>query len=268
MTKQNHKANAPQVQGGKLAIPGLDDATIRVTEDGRFSVYDVIRVACGSKNPWQIWGGDKTKRKGRQRGLSERYPELLRNTEEFKFSGRGGAARPTPVITKQGLIELLQVLPGEVGAKFRKETAQIILRYLDGDTTLADEVVDRAAAKGKFDDIERHNARTQGILARNQFTKACSRHGVYGHGFAQVTNAVYHGICGKAAKDLREERGLKPTENFRKKGASTHELAAFTLVEHSAPVHFDKHAAYGNEECAAITYKVADAIAKIMKGEL
>lgn len=265
MNKQNDKGIAPTTQGVKLAIPGVDGANVRVTPDGRVSVYDFLKAACGLNNPRQLWGGDKKKRKGGQRGLVDRHPELVQHLDEFKFPGKG--QRKTPVMNRAGVIELMQVLPGEVGAKFRRQTAQLIIRYLDGDVSLADEVMDRAAAKGKHEDIERHIARSKGIIARKQFTSACKRHGVYGPGYSQVTNAIYHGCFNKNAKELRKERGLKPKQNFREFGANTSELIAFSAIEIAASNGMDSHDAYGNDQCAQVTYKAAKAIAKIMKGE-
>lgn len=254
MNKQNNRGTLPQVQEGKLTIPGVDGANVRVTPDGRVSVYDFIKVVGQQKSPWVVWNR-----------ICKGYPEVLTKCKNFKFPGKG--QRKTPVISRAGVIELMQVLPGEVGAKFRRETAQLIIRYLDGDVSLADEVVDRAAAKGKHEDIERHIARSKGIVARKQFTSACKRHGVYGPGYSQVTNAIYHGCFNKSAKELRKERGLKPKQNFREHGAETSELIAFSAIEIASANGLDKNDAYGNDECAQITYKAAKAISKIMKGD-
>lgn len=235
--------NVPTIQGGKLAIPGVDGANVRVTPDGRVSVYDFIKVACGINNPRQLWIGDKKKRKGGQRGLAERYPELVRNTDKYKFSGRGGAARPTPVINRAGLFELMQVLPGEVGAKFRRETAQLIVRYLDGDTTLADEVVDRADAKGKHDDIERHAARSFGIVFRKKLTGVACEHGLIKTGYPDLTNLIYILLFGYDAKTLKKRKGLPSSANLRDYLSaeeltlvSTAEIAAAKAINRSNPV--------------------------------
>lgn len=70
-------------------IPELDNAAIRRTPDGRCSVYDLISVAGGQKNPRQAW-----------ERLIERYPEVVPKCDNFKFPGRG--QRQTPVTDREG----------------------------------------------------------------------------------------------------------------------------------------------------------------------
>lgn len=79
-----------------IRFDGFDDAEIRVTADGRYSVYDVIRF-CGCKGQWEVW-----------KRLTVTFPELLTKCEEYKFAGRGGAARPTPVASRESILQLLQ----------------------------------------------------------------------------------------------------------------------------------------------------------------
>ena len=62
------------VKQDSLIIPELNNAKIRKTEDGRFSVYDLIRLAGGQKNPHQPW-----------KRLQETYPELLTKCESEKL---------------------------------------------------------------------------------------------------------------------------------------------------------------------------------------
>ena len=70
-----------------LVIPELNGAKIRKTDDGRFSVYDLIRVAGGQKSPRKVW-----------KRLQEAYPELLGKTES-EYLGQGKARKKTPVAT-------------------------------------------------------------------------------------------------------------------------------------------------------------------------
>lgn len=83
----------------------FDGQVIRSTDDGRYSVFDVIKF-CGKKNPRDAWNV-----------LCERYPEISRKTESFKFPGKGGAAKPTPVASYQDCMTILQILgkhPGQL----------------------------------------------------------------------------------------------------------------------------------------------------------
>lgn len=96
MNKQNNNGGVPKIQGGKLALPGVDGASVRVAPDGRVSVYDFIGVRLGWGNPRMAW-----------RCWCKRYPELLTFCKKHKFPGRG--QRFTPVIDAAG-ISLLKKL--------------------------------------------------------------------------------------------------------------------------------------------------------------
>jgi KilA-N domain len=83
-------SNAPN-PSAVLTFPiGTDDfpGEVRITPDGRVSVYDGIGYLLGNKNPYQVWND-----------LTERIPVFLQKTEEYKFPGKGGSARLTPVAT-------------------------------------------------------------------------------------------------------------------------------------------------------------------------
>jgi len=80
------------------------DSGIRVTDDGRFSVLDVIKF-CGKKNPSSVWGGDE-----RRNGLIGRYPELSHKVDNFKFPGRG--QQFTPVANRENILYIIGLLPG------------------------------------------------------------------------------------------------------------------------------------------------------------
>jgi len=64
-----------------IRFDGFDDAEIRVTADGRYSVYDVIRF-CGCKGERKVW-----------ERLAERYSEVVTFCHNFKFAGKGQKAQ-------------------------------------------------------------------------------------------------------------------------------------------------------------------------------
>lgn len=73
-----------------IRFDGFDDAEIRVTADGRYSVYDVIRF-CGCKGERKVW-----------ERLAERYSEVVTFCHNFKFAGKG--QRETPVASREGIL--------------------------------------------------------------------------------------------------------------------------------------------------------------------
>lgn len=97
----------------------LNYGEIRVTPDERYSVFDVIEVIGGKKNPWDAWIS-----------LSSQFTEVLGKVEDFKFPGRG--QRQTPVTNKEGLLYILGLLPGAVGRTYREGAAKLMLAKIEG----------------------------------------------------------------------------------------------------------------------------------------
>lgn len=74
------------VNQSALIIPELNGSKIRKTPDGRFSVYDLIRICGGQKNPRDAW-----------KSLCDVHSEVVGKTDKFQFEGKG--QRKTPVAT-------------------------------------------------------------------------------------------------------------------------------------------------------------------------
>ncbi|MGA0200137.1 MAG: DUF559 domain-containing protein [Prochlorotrichaceae cyanobacterium] len=76
----------------------FDGSTIRVTEDGRFSVYDVLVAfkVCDQPNC------QKTLKR-----IQDKYPEVVQKNDNLKFPGRG--QRETPVATEEAILEILAI---------------------------------------------------------------------------------------------------------------------------------------------------------------
>ncbi|KAJ3221880.1 hypothetical protein HDU81_010274 [Chytriomyces hyalinus] len=107
-------------------------ANIGITPDNRVSVFDLITVIGGQKNPWSAL-------ERRQKEVLGRQKEVLGNPEDlphtmYKFGGSG--QRKTPVVDMRTAVHILNVLPGEAAAAFRNTNADIILRVYGGGTTL------------------------------------------------------------------------------------------------------------------------------------
>lgn len=124
-----------------LQFEGFDSVEIRVTPDGRYSVYDVIEF-CGKKNPHQTWSGDK-----RENGLIKQFPEVVQKVENFQFPGQG--QRPTPVADKEATLYIIGLLPGAIGKAYREAAAKALIQHLDGDKKLELEQWNTIRIKGK-----------------------------------------------------------------------------------------------------------------------
>ena len=105
---------------------------IRKTNDTppMVSVFDVISAikGCSSNAASVSW-----------KRLNEAHPETTTfcHTYNFRSDGRGS---PTPVTTASGIARIIMLLPGKAAAGLRKTAADLLVRYLGGDTTLVDEI--------------------------------------------------------------------------------------------------------------------------------
>ena len=119
------------------------DKSVRVTPhlDGGeryLSVRDTIMVVCDMNN-------DRAAKTWRNLN-DEVKDELSQFLTNFQFSGRGQSEQP--VITFQGALKLIMILPGETAKKTRSHFAEILTRYYAGDSSLHAEVEANAAAEG------------------------------------------------------------------------------------------------------------------------
>lgn len=206
------------------------DGKVRKTEDGRYSVFDVIQF-CGKKNPRATW--DR---------LCETYEEVVAKADSFKFPGRG--QQGTPVANRENILYLLGLLPGAIGRAYREEAARVFLEYLDADPKLAVRIYEKASVV----DRKWIKARQDGIDKRNSLTDTLQSHGVAGYQFAKCTDSLYTGLFNSTAVELREQRGLKPRSNVRDKMDSV-ELAAVALAEALADKKIDSENVFGFVPC-------------------
>ena len=116
-----------------LVVPNnFDDfnGQVRTTPDGRISVYDGITYVTAHKDPHSVW-----------KRLSAEYPEVPAFCRNFQFPGQG--QKEIPVATLQVFAEILVILPGKVAAKVREQAVSTLIRAMNGDPTLVDEIMSR-----------------------------------------------------------------------------------------------------------------------------
>ena len=104
----------------------VDGIKIRKTNETppRVSVIDLIKaiMCCSSKYASEVLALK-----------SKDYKEVSEKIGHLKFEGKG---QQTPVTDVQGVVTIINLLPGEKAAMFRLKSADIIVRYLGGDTSL------------------------------------------------------------------------------------------------------------------------------------
>lgn len=211
--------------------------------------------------------------------------DLVNLTDIWKASGKGKNYSPYQWSRKEGkkfIDSAIEKLKGESGpiletkkgrtggtyahwqialtyAKYlspelHMEVNKTFIRAKSGDVTLADEIADKASPE----DQKWLKARMDGKVARLDFTGTLKDHGVKGPGYAQCTDAVYIGLIGKPAKQIREDRGLKKNET--RDGMTALELAAINLAEMAATKKIEDDSIYGNMPCAMKCGEVATKI--------
>lgn len=119
----------------------------------------------------------------------------------------------------------------------------------------------RLAWKRKGKDDAWIDARIQGKVARDKFTKTLGSHGVKQDGFKLCTNAIYTPLWGGDAKAIRIKKGLPEKANTRENMTQL-ELTSVQFSELLAAENIHKHNITGNKECAAECSKTAKIIAK------
>lgn len=109
---------------------------VRVTDETprRASVFDVIRVVTETPNPRVTF----------QRLCAE-YTDIVTRCYNCQFHGE--RQRETPVADAEGLMYIIQLLPGRRAALFRMHAAQLLVRFLAGDQSLHDEIDANAEAQ-------------------------------------------------------------------------------------------------------------------------
>lgn len=175
-----------------LIIAELNNAEIRKTSDNRFSVFDLIRVAGGKKNPHDTW-----------KSLCDSYSEVLGKTDNLKFEGRG--QRETPVATVENCFYILGLLPGTCGKSYREAAANLVRRYLEGDAELGVELI-----KGDTKEKQKLAMRRLNVVETNKVAADA----VYQTNtpISTMHNDRYRGLYGKNTRQLREECEAKVNE--------------------------------------------------------
>lgn len=229
-----------------IKFDGFNDTEIRTTEDGRFSVYDVIRF-CGKKNPRDAW-----------KSLVEQFSEVVAKTDNFKFPGKG--QKDTPVATRENTLYIIGLLPGAFGRSYRESAAKVFLAYLDASPELAGDIIDRATPE----DLRKIEKRLQGKKIRVSFTHTLQEHGVSeGWQFGACTNAIYTPLLGGSASEIKEQRGLSK-ENLRD-SLDFVELAAIELAEGLAERQIKQGNVQGFRGCHEASRDAASRVKRVFE---
>jgi|GEM_PF-3165834 len=239
-----------------LELWSCDDGEIRMTASGQASVFDIIRVLGGQKNPHQVW----------QR-LCDAHAEVIPKCENFRFPGRG--QRETPVAkTKEDVFYILGLLPGTVGRKYREEAARLFVSYLETPAQLAAEVSERLSPE----QAQWLEARLNGKRTRSTLGDTLKEHRVVTEGYGRCTNAIYRPILGADAKTLKtqiaQQKQLPVQRVNPRDHMSIQQLNDLEFAERVAAGQLKARNAQGNNQAERICRTSAEYTRKLLDGDL
>lgn len=123
------EVDSPQNMVLDMIMPEFAGKSIRITQDKRVSVIDVIMIICECSR-------DDAGKNFRR--LLNDHPDVRTICPSFKFKGQG--QNDTPVTDDKGIYEIIMILPSKKAASIRKRFAELIGRYLRGDQSLHEEI--------------------------------------------------------------------------------------------------------------------------------
>jgi hypothetical protein len=219
----------------------FENDSIRTTSDGKVSVFDFIRVVGGQKGERKVW-----------ERLVKQYPEVVHFCHDFKFLGKG--QRNTPIVDRQGVLQILGLLPGIVGKKYRQEAAKIVLAFYQAPESLAIAAIDRTEDPEALKRIEQ---RVKTKISNKGLNSAISQAG--GTCFAAVANINNIAIVGGTAKQIQAARGVKKTRD----GLSRIELAMLETAELLEQEAIEEERVRGDHQIISTCKNVATTMASL-----
>jgi hypothetical protein len=250
-------SDAPE--GQKLTIRGR---AIRVDENGLTCLNDI----------WSAAGYTKKRRPNDWQQLATTNPRIIRVLALITGKSRN--------YTKEDMQRVYRTRRGPDGGTYVDarlaldyaeylnpalaiEVKEVFLRYKAADPTLADEVMDRADAAAN----EWMAKRSMSRAARLGYTATLKDHGVVEppH-YGECTNATYHGLFGKTAKELKQDKGVVGKRPLRD-AMDLKELATISFAEVLSTDRIEEEDCRGFGECRDATAKVAGAVRAMIEGD-
>jgi hypothetical protein len=227
----------------------LPEGVVRTTPDKRVSVFDSITAATGAKNAREVWNR-----------LKAQYPEVVTTCDSYKCSGRGQL--PTPVTNKEGFVHILGLLPGAQAEAFRRASAKLIVRFFEGDPTLAEEIIERVDDPEALERIElRAKTKRQRLI----FTQTIQAHGgVSGkqgelNTYRDVSGMFNKAVTGNPAKAIQEYTGESNTRD----GLPSLHLTLLMLAEELFAHNVNESPVYGHHALVEAGGQVCTTIRQI-----
>jgi hypothetical protein len=185
------------------------------------------------------------------------FESLVGRRESEKFGIEFASNIQSIVAGKEGILQILSILPGEVGTKYRQEAAKLVLAFLEAPAELAIAAIDRIDNES---DLKRVQARVEAKISNKNLNAAIQSAG--GSCFAAVANINNIAILGGNAKQVA--RGVKKTRD----GLSAAELSALNLTQIYEQQAIESSPDRGDNKILAKCKTIADIMATAQKSIL
>lgn len=180
-----------------------------------YSLVDMCAVLTDTKDANIYWRD--TKRRLKKDGF-----ESWENIPQFKLPAADGKYRLTDCATAETCLRIVQAIPSPKAEPLRRWFARVAIERIE-ETANPELGIARSRQRAVEAYQERGlpadwiAARLKGIGERNHFTDSIARNvrGMEGEDYAEATNAIYQGLWGRSARELRREMGLSDRANLR-----------------------------------------------------
>jgi hypothetical protein len=125
--------------------------------------------------------------------------------------------------------------------RWRGRAREILRRYLEGDVTLAAEVVERSPSPGHRRWL---SARLESVESRKRFMSTVAKHGGEGHIYQQVSSLSNQSVLKMNSADFRRARKARNTRD----GMTATELLRLSYLEAATSKAIEQRRARGNEQ--------------------
>lgn len=219
----------------------IEQINVRKNEKGKYSVFDAIRFVAQKKSEHKVW-----------KRLSVQYPEVLTNVTTYKFPGAG--QRETPVADKATIVEIIALLPGEVGGKTRKAAVELLLQYIEAPEELAKRAIAKITDAGKLKEIHENAFRKYITTYHPVMGEIKQREGLSPTTYQHVNTLNTRACMGAEPHIIKAQRGGKTAREY----ATSEELSRLAVLQEMQFCGLRKVDAQGHSEISAVAQNAAD----------
>lgn len=219
----------------------IESINVRKNENEQYSVFDAIRFVAQKKSEHKVW-----------KRLAEQFPEVLTNVTTYKFPGAG--QRETPVADKATIIEIIALLPGDVGGKTRKAAVELLLQYIEAPEELAKRAIAKIADANKLKEVHEDAFRKYINHYHPLMGEIKQRDGLSPTTYQHVNTINTRACMGAEPHIIKAQRGGKTAREH----ATSEELSRLAVLQEMQCSGLKKEKAQGHSEISRVVACAAD----------